>query len=287
MRVPEARADSALLDVDPHAGRRYALAYALALALTALGLGLVRWHAVDDREPRPVAITLERVPTPPPTPAPTAAPTPPPTPAPRVERVTPAPVPQRAAPHRSVVAPGSRPAPAPAIAAPVVALAVSPAPSAAAPAAAAPMAGAGPGGAAGSGSGTGPGAGSGAPAGSGGNGTGAVNADIPCGYVEFAPDDVPRVVRGTAYERIRATVHFRDGHTEAAVFPYAWIYPNAEQSDPWSDTNTRLHPDARVPLQFPPAGTDTRRFSPLIRYILDHTQPSGTTVLEECATLRP
>jgi hypothetical protein len=139
----------------------------------------------------------------------------------------------------------------------------------------------------GSGEGSGPGMGSGAGAGSGGNGNGAVNADVPCGFVEFIPIAPPRYVGTTAYERIRATVHFRDGHRESDVFPYPWVYPNGELSDPWSRTNLKANPDAPVSAQLPPMGTNTGSYPVLIRYILEHTTANGHTNLEECPLSRP
>ena len=62
---------------------------------------------------------------------------------------------------------------------------------------------------------------------------------VPCGDVTFAPMGPPRFVNGTAYERIKTMVSFSDDHTETAEFPYYWIYPNGEQTDPWSSTNLR------------------------------------------------
>lgn len=164
------------------------------------------------------------------------------------------------------------------VSAPVVAVAPSAAP---APAAAAPESGTG--GGIGAGSGSGAGSGNGTAGGTGGTGLGAVNADVPCGYVEFIPVAPPRYVGGTAYERIRATIHFRDGHRESEVFPYPWVYPDGEQTDPWSQTNLRNNPQAPVPAQLPPPGSNTARFPPLIRYILDHTTPTGHTSLPDCA----
>jgi len=260
------------------------------LVLTTLLLGLVHWRSADDREAPPVAVVLERAPTPAPTPRPTPVPTPIPTPVPtpppRLVRATPAPVAQRAAPRRSAPPGGAQPLPSalPSLTFPTVAVVASPVPAASAAAAAgAPGVGTGSGTGSGSGAGTGTGAGNG----TGGTGNGQVNADVPCGFVEFIPESDVRIDRGTAYERIRATVHFRDGHTESAVFPYEWVYPNGEQTDPWSATNTRLHANDPVRAQLPPPGSDLRRLTPLIRYIIDHTTPNGRTLLEECPSSRP
>jgi hypothetical protein len=275
----------AQLGADPGVGRRFALALVLAIALVALLLGAVRWHPADDREAAPLSVVLEREPSPVPTARPTPPPTPPPTPLPRIAHATPAPVAERAAPRRAAAAGGTRPVPTvqPTMLPTAFVATSAPEPVPAGVAGGAPASGAGSG--TGAGSGNGAGAGTGAGNGTGGTGTGQVNADVPCGAVEFIPDDAARTVRGTIYERIRATVHFRDGHTESAVFPYEWVYPNGEQTDPWSNTNIGSH-DA-IPAQLPPPGSDPRRFPPLIRYILTHTSSSGTTLLEECPTLRP
>jgi hypothetical protein len=119
----------------------------------------------------------------------------------------------------------------------------------------------------------------------GGTGNAAVNADQPCGEVEFIPDDAPRYRGTTAAETIRATVRFADGHVESAEFPYPWIYPDAADTDPWSPHNVG-NPDFPAHAQLPPAGTGTGRFPELIRYILDHTRPNGTTVLQDCPNPR-
>jgi hypothetical protein len=107
------------------------------------------------------------------------------------------------------------------------------------------------------------------------------NPSAPCGYVEFVPAGPPRWSGGTSYERIKATVTFADGHRESAVFPYVWVYPNGEQTDPWSYTNLK-RPEFTVTLQRPPAGADVSTYSPLITYVLDHSTADGHTTLPSC-----
>lgn len=103
----------------------------------------------------------------------------------------------------------------------------------------------------------------------------------PCGYVDFIPTARAQYQDGTAYERIKAIVSFPDGHKETAEFPYRWVYPNGEQTDPWSSTNLR-RPNFAVTLQQPPAGSDLTAFPPLIQYVLRHTDASGYTQLRNC-----
>jgi hypothetical protein len=100
--------------------------------------------------------------------------------------------------------------------------------------------------------------------------------------VFFRPNAPPAIrPDGSRSERIVAIVRFADGHSESATFPYQWIYPGGEQNDPWSATN--LHRgDFDVPVVLPPAGADRTTFPPLIRYILDHTNPKGFTTLSHC-----
>ncbi len=268
---------------DPGRTRRFAVAVPAAVALTVLFFALAMLrppHAPPPEKPAVTTIALERVqPVSPRTPAPTPVPTPPPP----VARVTLAPV-QRAAPREAPRAPAhAAAAPAPPRRAPVVtvpAIVAGPAGSAAAPVTGnAPGSGtsAGDAGAAGGGTG-GTGAGD-------GSGTGTVNADQPCGDVEFIPSDEPRYRGSTSSETIRATVRFPDGHTESAEFPYPWVYPDAADTDPWSPRNV-TNPDFPARAQLPPPGADTSRFPALIRYILTHTRANGTTVLQDCPTGR-
>jgi hypothetical protein len=128
--------------------------------------------------------------------------------------------------------------------------------------------------------------GTGAGEGRAGIGTGAVNATMPCGEVIFNVRGAPDYRSGAASERITATVQFPDGHTETDTFPYAWTYENGERDDPWSATNLAKR-NFDIPLIFPPPGTDTSGYPPLIKYILDHTRPNGTTVLEPCPNQTP
>jgi hypothetical protein len=108
---------------------------------------------------------------------------------------------------------------------------------------------------------------------------------VPCGYVSFIPTGAPRVVNGTMYERISVRVSFSDGHTETAEFPYSWIYPNGEQTDPWSTTNLRRN-DFVTTMQLPPAGTDVKTLPPVLQYVIAHTSVNGYTDLRSCGPSR-
>jgi hypothetical protein len=118
-----------------------------------------------------------------------------------------------------------------------------------------------------------------------GNGNGAVNADTPCGFVDFKPTAAPKYSGTTASEPVEATVTFPDGHHESARFPYLWTYPDGEQTDPWSETNLK-NPNFITTLRFPPAGADTSTYPPLIQYILTHTDSQGYTNLHLCPQSR-
>jgi hypothetical protein len=255
---------------------RFAVAIPSAILITALCFALGHWQPASGTFPKQVpatTIVLEKAPPtpPPPTPAPTPRPTPPPTPPPTprpIPRVTPAPVPQRAAPaavHRSggghVVLPQPKPAQ------PVV------------------IAG-GNGGGAGTGQGSGEGAGNAGGSGNGTGGTGSetVNADAPCGFVDLIPFQQPDRSGQVTYEHVRATVSFPDGHTQEDEFPYRWAYMDPAD-DPWSPRNLP-NPNFITRVQLPPPGTNTSRFSDLIRYILAHTRGDGTTILQECPQQR-
>ncbi|GAC1419497.1 MAG: hypothetical protein NVSMB5_11440 [Candidatus Velthaea sp.] len=268
--------------------RRWVLALAGSIAINEIMIGLFGLPNEEKPEPAPstTVVLLERRPTPRPTVAPTPKPTPTPTPPPVIRvppHATPAPVPQTAARRTAgakAATHGGRPSPK-RIAKPKSDIHSRTA-----------HTGLGIGGGiAGTGSGVGIGAaagggdnGTGAGSGTDGNGTGAVNANKPCGVVTFNVKGAPKYSNGTAYENVNATVSFPDGHTETAFFPYKWVYPDGERTDPWSNTNLRDHPgdDFEIVAQTPPPGSDTSGFDPLVRYILSHTGPDGRTNLGPC-----
>lgn len=142
------------------------------------------------------------------------------------------------------------------------------------------IAGTGAGGGAGAQSGGGDG-GNGTGSGTAGDGTGAINATTPCGQVTFNIKGAPRYDNHTAYENVNATVSYPDGHTATAFFPYKWVYPDGERTDPWSNTNLK-NPDFEIPAQLPPADMDPSTFDPIITYILKHTSKDGITNLVPC-----
>lgn len=247
---------------------RFAVAVPSAIVITALFVALGRCQPADrtlaERNPTTTVLLERAAPTPPP---PTPHPTPPPT-LPPVPRVTLAPVPQRAAPRAVHASGGGHVAlPHPKIAPPAV------------------LAG-GIGGGAGTGEGSGAGSGNagGTGNGTGGTGSGTVNADAPCGSVDLIPFQGPDHAGPVTYEHVRATVTFPDGHTQSDEFPYRWAYSDPAD-DPWSPRNLP-NPNFTTRVQLPPPGTNTSRFPELIRYILDHTRPDGTTILQECPRQR-
>lgn len=251
-------------DDDPERTRRIVIATVLAIAITTLEAIVAFWHRPDVPPPEHVvatSIVLERA-LPTPRPTPTAPPTPVPTP---LARVTLAPVPERAAP-RATSTPGATSVARPTVPHPLHAhVAVA----------------AAPGNGAGHGSGTATGDDAGAGNGTGGNGSGAIDADAPCGDVYFIPSDAPKIVGNVSYETIEATVHYPDGHTESDDFPYPWVYSDWMNTDPWSPINVR-RPNGVVFAQLPPPGSDTRRYNDVVRYVLDHTNAEGHTLLQPC-----
>lgn len=256
-------------------GRRFAAAFAIAVVLVTAMLAVVRPTVPTAREVvLPVQVVFERpvraVPRPTPRPRPQAAVVrTPPAPAARPRTVARAPVAHRAP---AVVVPPRAPA--------VVAVAAGPVETNA-PAAI----GTDPGTDAGTSAGItgGEAAGTGASAGGSGAADEGATVDRPCGSVEFVPVAPARRVRDTAYEMIRAIVHYRDGREATGTFPYPWVYPDGERSDPWSQVNLLFARHAPVAAQLPPPGSDPAGFPPLIRFVLDHTTPQGRTVLESCA----
>ncbi len=252
----------------------------MAVAITVLEavVAFAHWpHDTPTEQVVATTVVLEKAPPPTPRPKPTPTPKPAPTPTPRpVPRATLAPV-ERAAPKAIVHAGGTSAAhhlvrehehprdvarpKAPA----AIGVALAP----------------GNGSDVGSGNGAGNDAGEGNGNGTGGTGTGEVNADAPCGYVEFVPDESPKIVGTTSYETIRTTVHYPDGHTASEDFPYPWVYADYMDTDPWSPINMR-RPETVVHAQLPPPGADTHRYGDVVRYVLDHTNAIGYTVLQPC-----
>ncbi len=261
---------------------RMIVAVAVAIAFHEVLLALVHGPAPpSDNEDSAVAtkIVLQAPPSPSPTPRPTPRPTPPPPPTPPPRRTppprsSPAPVRQIAGRAKGKPAPHRHGGGAHHAAPKIATTGTYAAPKAA---------GAGTTAAAGNGNGRQPGTGgqNGNGNGNQGNGNGSVNADTPCGIVEFKPIAAPKYDHGAASEPVEATVTFPDGHHESALFPYPWIYSNGEQSDPWSDTNLK-NPNFITTLRFPPAGADASTYPPLIQYILKHTDPQGYTYLKPC-----
>ncbi len=269
------------------ARRRWVFAIALSVALNEVAIGFLRLP-VRTPEPPPVkalTVVLERAPrpTPVPTPRPTPRPTPPPTPPPPVRvrpRATIAPKPQVAAPK---AAGKENRVHGGAAAKPIHHFKNFDVYQQLAKSRLGQSAGvSGTGAGTGAGNATGGGAaGTGVGNGKAGTGTGAVNANTPCGEVVFNVRGAPEYRNGAATERITATVQFPDGHTETDTFPYSWTYENGERDDPWSATNLSKQ-NLDIALVFPPPGSDTSSYPPLIKYILEHTRPNGTTVLEPC-----
>ena len=272
--------------------RRWLIAIALSIFVHEIVIALAGLHVTHarpqaDQVIERIAIERRPTPSPKPSPSPTPAPTPKPAVTPTVPpKATPMPVvvrkengasaraPRRAkrggseATHRTIVAKRSN-IPAP-------------------PAHHGTGVGAAPGGigaGAGPGNGNGGNNGTGAGAGTGnqGNGAnGAFNANIICGFVDFTPKGAPHYRNGAASEVVDATVHFADGHTERARFPYPWVYQNGEHDDPWSSTNLR-NENFEVLVQFPPAGFALSADDTYVKYILDHSDPrNGLTPLPPC-----
>jgi hypothetical protein len=108
----------------------------------------------------------------------------------------------------------------------------------------------------------------------------------PCGAVDFNRAGPPRTEGKSVLETIAARFTFADHHYESAVFPYPWVYGDAELTDPWSITNQRRG-DFHFAMRMPPRGTDTSAYPPLIRYLLAHTNAAGYGHLPNCPAYGP
>ncbi len=126
-------------------------------------------------------------------------------------------------------------------------------------------------------------AGSGSGAGLQGEGSGGGSSAPPCGAVYFQPvsNPAPRYVAATGFyvfDSIKMSVHMPDGSVQEAVLDWPWRY-RTEDADPFT------HPDAPMIFQLPPAAVRSSE-PPLVQYVIAHTAPNGTTVLQDCPTGR-
>ena len=139
--------------------------------------------------------------------------------------------------------------------------------------------------AAGSGAGAGTGSGAGS-TGDGANGNGGGSGVQPCGFVDFADIHGSRYSPRTGgfYVDIRMSVHFSDGHAESIVLDYPFYYPS-EAANPWSAQH-RDDPTFPTRLQTPPPALAASE-PPLVQYVLQHSGPEGTTLLEDCPSAAP
>lgn len=75
-------------------------------------------------------------------------------------------------------------------------------------------------------------------------------------------------------EYVYATAKFRDGREAGAMFPYVWTYADPARQSPFFGTNT-FQSDVPLRIQRVPRALDPRTVSPVIAYILEHTDPGG------------
>ncbi len=115
---------------------------------------------------------------------------------------------------------------------------------------------------------------------------GATGGAPPCGYVTFSDP------HGSHYDArthgfwvdIRMSVHFADGSAQSMVLDYPWYYPS-EAANPWSDRNLN---DPRFPTRFQPPPSEKIADEPqLVKYVMEHSTPEGTTLLRDCPEAPP
>jgi hypothetical protein len=112
-----------------------------------------------------------------------------------------------------------------------------------------------------------------------GTGTGgAPAAHEPCGYVEFEPTDNPIVDKSTGriWEHISMKVHFPDSSEQSVDLDYTWYYPSKD-ADPFMPENKNVP----ATFQFPPANQRDNE-PPLVQYVIQHTDDQGFTKLRDC-----
>jgi hypothetical protein len=117
--------------------------------------------------------------------------------------------------------------------------------------------------------------------GTGGTGSGTGGENELCGFVELHPMKEAKALR----ESMAAIVHYADGRSENAVFPYEFRY-KTDAADPFSQRNVDRN-DIPALVQPPPPGTDMADANPAIVYILKHTDANGATDLHDCPGAKP
>lgn len=108
----------------------------------------------------------------------------------------------------------------------------------------------------------------------------------PCGAVYFTD------LHGSRYDDkigefmvdIRISVMFSDGRRESVILDYPFSYAN-EAANPWSPRNRNV-PSFPTTMQTPPPSL-AKNEPPLVRYVLAHSTPQGTTLLPPCGERRP
>jgi len=85
-------------------------------------------------------------------------------------------------------------------------------------------------------------------------------------------------------ERVLAIARLRDGREITEVFPYDWTYSNPAHDNPFFGTNG-FRSDLPVKIQKPPRRFDSRTVSPVIAYVLEHTDHDGRFHARACPPL--
>lgn len=114
--------------------------------------------------------------------------------------------------------------------------------------------------------------GTGTGAGGEGNGSGGI-----CGSVDFADSQEASYDASTGtyiYDGVQMIVHYSDGTAKTITLDYPWHYRD-ESMDPFK------HADAPMWFQFPPKSMRASE-PPEVQYVMQHSSPEGSTDLNLC-----
>lgn len=91
-----------------------------------------------------------------------------------------------------------------------------------------------------------------------------------------------RSARDGRTQGVEVVAHLQDGRTLTGVFPYDWIYENPARDNPFYRANA-FQDGKPFAVQLPKKRLEKKAISPVIAYVLEHTDASGRLHANSCA----